>query len=299
MSGRLRSSLLMLLAAGFAAAAHAQPIANQIVVVGGNASAPYQAALAEVRALARSAGVPVAAMAEGALRQNMLDGRIGRADVYVALGARSVPPVLSLTQPVRALTCLTTDRWSGLPGVVLAHSAASRIGLVRRILPKARAIGVLFDPGAARQDIAALEAAAGAAQMELVAKPVAEAADIEAQLDRLANEADVLLATYDLGIHSPKNAAQLIRFSYQHRIPLIGMSDSWTRAGALASFDWDYKDLGAQCASMALRVARGQEVEREPQRPRLQPYSINAATARQLRVRVPGDVVQGARFVFQ
>jgi putative ABC transport system substrate-binding protein len=301
MPGQIQRHLLAIAACALAAAAHAQPaaprLAPQVVIVGDNAAAPYEAAVAEIGSLAHGAGIPVLRSAEQVLQRALQMGTLGRTDVFVALGARAAAQVLALAPPVRALSCLTIEH-SGLPGVILAHSASSRIALVKRMVPKAKVVGVLFDPRGPREDIAALEAAAGAAQLELVAKPVAEVADIDAQLDRLANEVDVLLTTYDLRIHSPKNAAQLIRFSYQHRIPLIGMSDSWTRAGALASLDWDYKDLGAQCASKALRMARGERFEQEPQRPRRQPYSINSATARQLRVQVPGDVAQGARFVF-
>jgi hypothetical protein len=46
-------------------------------------------------------------------------------------------------------------------------------------------------------------------------------------------------------------------------------------------------------------MARSEEFEPEPQRPRRQPYSLNSATARQLRVQLPEDVVREARFVFQ
>jgi ABC-type uncharacterized transport system substrate-binding protein len=295
---RVVLGLVLRTATALAVTAHAHtPAAPQVVVVGASDSAPYQAALTELTALARGTGIAVTA--PDAFRQAQVEGRIGRADIYVALGARSVPMVLSAAQPGRALTCLTTERWADLPGVVLAHSAAVRIEFVRRVVPKARAIGVLFDPKAPGTDLAALEAAARAAQVVLVAKPVAEAADLEGQLDRLSNEVDVLLATYDLGLYSAKNAAQLIRFSYQHRIPLVGMSDSWTRAGALAGLDWDYRDLGAQCAAKALRMARGERVEQDVQRPRRAPYSINAATARQLRARVPAEVLQGARSVYE
>lgn len=293
----LHRFLLALATGVWAVAAFAQTAAPKIVVVGDNATGPYLSATTEISALARTADVTVMHPAEKLLSSALQMGSISRGDVFVALGTRAASQVLALGAPVRAISCLTIERTS-LPGVILAHPASRRIELLRRILPKAAQIGVLYDPAGPRTDLAALVSAAAAAQATIVPRPVTDAASLEMQLERLANEVDVLLATYDQGIYSTKNAAQLIRFSYQHRIPLIGMSDSWARAGALAGLDWDYKDLGEQCASKALRMATGQRMETEPRRPNRMPYSINTATARELRITVPPGAAQGARFQF-
>lgn len=290
--------LLVLAACALAGGAHAQPPAPRLVVVGDGVAAPYVSAVSEITSLARSVGVPLLRPTESMLQSSMQMGTIGSQDAFVALGASAAAQVLALKPPVRAVSCLTIER-QGLPGVVLTHPASSRIELLRRILPKAVQIGVLYDPSGSRADIAALEAAARAASAGIVARPVTDAGVLEAQLERLANEVDVLLGTYDPGIYAARNAAQLIRFSYQHRIPFIGTSDAWARAGALAGFDWDYKDLAAQCASKAMRLAAGEALDPEPQRPRRMPYSLNAATARQLNVPLPRGVVQGARSVFE
>ena len=292
---RVPAHLLCLLSATLVVASvHAQ----QVVVVGGNTSAPYQATTAEVSAAARNAGLAAISLPETMLPQALRMGTVSPADVYVALGARALAATVAAARPGNALSCLTTER-SGLPGVILTHPARARIGLLKRLLPRTRQVGVLFSPQADRQDLAALEAAAAASGMEIVAKPVDEKNDLDKQLDRLANEVDALLATYDLSIHSAKNAPRLIRFSYQHRIPLIGMSSSWAKAGALAGLDWDYKDLAEQCASMALRIARGERVAGEVRPPRMLVYSINASTARQLNIALPEEALRGAHATFE
>ena len=290
--------LLLLCSFAWAAAAFAQPAAPRIVVVADGETAPYQAAVAEISALARASGTVVLRPAGQLLSSALQMGTLSRSDVFVALGARTTAQVQGLGTPVQAMSCLTIER-TGLPGVVLTHSAAARIELLKRIVPKASKIGVLYDPAGSRTDLAALVSAATAVQATIVARPVTDAASLAMQLERLANEVDVLLATYDQRIYSAKNAAPLIRFSYQHRIPLLGMSESWARAGALAGIDWDYRELAEQCAAKAVRLAAGERIEAEPKRPTRMPYAINAATARELGVTLPAAVAQGARQVFE
>ena len=295
---RLRHRLLLVCTLAWAAVAFAQPATPKIVVVADSETAPYQATVAEISALARASGTAVLRPAGQVLSSALQMGTLSRSDVFVALGARATAQVRGLGAPIQAMSCLTIER-TGLPGVVLTHSAAARIDLLKRIVPKAAQIGVLYDPAGSRTDLAALATAAAAVQATLVARPVTDAASLAMQLERLANEVDVLLATYDQGIYSAKNAAPLIRFSYQHRIPFLGMSESWARAGALAGIDWDYKELAEQCAAKAVRLAAGERIEAEPKRPNRMPYAINAATARELGVTLPAAVMQGARQVFQ
>lgn len=294
MLGTLHKRVLVLVACAASAAAQAQ----QIVMVSSHASAPYRATLAGMRAVTREAGATVVEVSPGDLRKALVEGRVSRSDFFVALGAKAASPVLDLVAPGHAMSCLTLAA-AGMPGVLLAHSATHRIELLKRLLPDARVIGVLYRPGANPQELEALAAAARSMGRRIVARPVAEPADLEGQLNRLADEADVLLATYDPGIYSPANAAVLIQFSYRHLIPFVGMGDSWSKAGALIGVDWDFTDLGHQCGTAALQLSAGVRLDPDPQRPRRMTYSINAATARLLRANLFGDAIRGARAVYE
>src|SRR4030067_1111588 len=57
----------------------------------------------------------------------------------------------------------------------------------------------------------------------------------------------------DAVVHNPKAAKIILLFSYRHRIPFIGPSESWVKEGAFYALDRDYRDMGAQCGEMADR----------------------------------------------
>ena len=116
------------------------------------------------------------------------------------------------------------------------------------------------------------------------------------QLDPLADRIDVLIATYDLRIHSAENAQPILLFSWRNRIPVIGVSEAWSRAGALMSFDWDYADIGRRCGELALRLPEGRGFERPVvESPRRLVHSLNLEAARHFLINIPADVLQGAR----
>jgi putative ABC transport system substrate-binding protein len=107
---------------------------------------------------------------------------------------------------------------------------------------------------------------------------------------------DVLMATYDLRIFSAEHARSIMLFSYRHRIPVIGSSDAWSRAGALMSFDWDYHDIGHQCGEYAVRLLQTKGLPYKPavERPRRLRYSLNLEAARYFQIRLAPDLLEGA-----
>jgi len=62
----------------------------------------------------------------------------------------------------------------------------------------------------------------------------------------------------DTKIYFPKSIEHLLREGLSRKIPVIGLSSSYTKAGSLISFDCDYEDLGRQTAEFALRILAGE-----------------------------------------
>jgi putative ABC transport system substrate-binding protein len=73
----------------------------------------------------------------------------------------------------------------------------------------------------------------------------------------------------------------LLLFSFRHKLPLIGLSETWVHAGALYALDWDYRELGAFCGRLALGQLAGAGTPAPP--PHLHVY-VNQRSARLFRV---------------
>jgi putative ABC transport system substrate-binding protein len=185
-------------------------------------------------------------------------------------------------------------------GVGLEFPADTQLQWVRKLLPTQLTIGVLFNASENEQKI---EAAAQVAQklgLKLMAREVAAPQELPEAMNSLSNQADVLWGITDQIVLSPQTAEPILLFSFRNRIPFVGLSTSWVKAGALYALDRDYTDLGAQCGEIAQRVLQGTPAGTVPfATPRKILYSLNLKTASYMKIDVPQALVEGASQVFR
>jgi len=291
-------------AAAFAPQLHAQtpPAAPMsVLVVSSHDTAAYAEAVSGIRQTLVSGGVPLRHVQLNASGQFPMPPGPPSAWMAVAVGSGAIEAIRRNGLSERALACMVLDT-GGRPGVKLVHSPELRVSWVRRLMPTARTVGVLYDRRGSRGEIDDLAQAAKRAGLAFRAHPLDMAYPLAAQIAPLADDVDVLMGTYDLRIYSQENAQALLLFSYQNRIPLLGLSDAWTRAGALFSLDWNYHDIGHQCGERVLAAIRSPGSAGTNAAavdiPRQVVYSINRKAASYFRIELGGDLVRGARRVF-
>ena len=283
---------------GAGAVAPSGPAAAPVVVVLSHDSPPYNDAASGVRIELRTAGID--------MRIVRLDpaGRIaagsglaaGSRQPVIALGARAAD-ALAAAGRADALSCMTLEN-PATSGLTLVHGADARLDRLRRLLPEARTLGVLVADGAGQAELADLQRAARRVGLRIIEQRVDLQRPLDGQLEPLVDRIDVLLGTYDLRIFSAANSSALMLFSYRNRVPLVGISDAWSRAGALFSYDWDYHDLGHQCGAMALRALASTSaatgIRGLSEVPRRLTFSVSLAAARYFRLTLPADVLREA-----
>jgi putative ABC transport system substrate-binding protein len=227
--------------------------------------------------------------------------KAGGARLVVTLGSMATDAALrEITDgPVVACMVLRTDNLKNSPnatGVGLEFPLETQFAWIQRLLPDAMTVGVLYNPGENQKRINTAVAVAIKAGLQLVAYQIDTPQDIPAALDSLSRKADVLWGLTDSMTLSPSMAKNILLFSFRNSIPFIGPSATWVKAGALYSLDWDYADLGAQCGQMAQKILAGAAPSSlPPATPRKVLYSLNLATARQMKLTVPEPIVRGAR----
>jgi len=109
---------------------------------------------------------------------------------------------------------------------------------------------------------------------------------------QLCRKVDCFVMLPDAGLFSPDSVVFLLREGLRRGIPVVGLSERYTQAGALVSFGLDYSHIGEQAALLWLRGAEGKY--EKPSRIR---FSLNLLTARQLRLRLPAEIVAEADMV--
>ena len=125
---------------------------------------------------------------------------------------------------------------------------------VRRLFPSRNRIGILRDT-ALDSDAVLAKARKQGFQIEVLdcAKPD----ELLRSIPTLRNKIDFLLSRPDSHLFNSSTANPILLSALQNRLPLIGFSESFVRAGAAVGVYPDYRRAGVQTAVMARRVMGG------------------------------------------
>jgi len=136
--------------------------------------------------------------------------------------------------------------------------------------------------------------------LALWAVPVKSPSELPLAMDSLASRAEVLWGLPDEMVFNQHTAKQILLYSFRNRIPVVGISEAWVKAGALFALRWDYQDLGRQCGEMAAQILRGTPPQALPlAHPRKVGMVLNLKTAVQLKISIPEAVLQSAQEVYK
>lgn len=203
-------------------------------------------------------GVPVDVIRLAPERDVALESTLAKPEknrVIVALGPRASDLLVKLNSAGPVIHCLAgADALrAGLPSVPSDPPADQQATWLQKLVPGARSVGVLFDPSTNTRRAEAIAASLDGAGYQALLQPVTSAASLPSSLAALTGRADVLLALPDRTVYAPEAVNGILLFSFRHAIPVIGPNDAWVRRGALFAVDWDYDEIGAMCAALALR----------------------------------------------
>lgn len=166
-----------------------------------------------------------------------------------------------------------------ISAVFLDQPPARQMELARLAIPSLRALGVLLG-GESKAAAAALEKAARERGFELLARQVVGDGLFPA-LQALLPEVDGLLAVPDPLVFNSQTATNILAATYRRRIPLIGFSPAYARAGALVSLYSSPDQIGVRGGEV-LRQAFSSRILPPPQWPRDFVVRVNQDVARSL-----------------
>ncbi len=303
-------ALACLLPPALAAAAPDPTPARRVAVMVSYEGAAFEETLAGLRESLRRSGPAVEVeifplrgeAAEGARVVELI--RKGRFSLVVALGSLALGEATAgLPElPVVAGMVLRSEEWKGHPnaaGVTLDIPIETQLRWLRKILPEARTVGVLFNPAENQGRVDQAEETARRLGLRIETRPVREPQEIPAALESLANNADVIWGISDGVVLTSETAKSILLFSFRHRIPFAGLSAAWVKAGALYALDRDYRDIGGQCGELAWKMLQGERGKAlPPVAPRKIRYALNRRTAEQMKLSLPPELVRQADQLF-
>ena len=185
-------------------------------------------------------------------------------------------------------------------GVILDFPLKTQLNWIRRMFPSKKTVGVLFNPKENQHLIAEARRLTKAMGLTLYAKQVESPRDLPDALDSLSRRADVVWGLTDSVALTPETAKGILLFSFRNRIPFVGLSTSWVKAGAVYALDRDYLDVGQQCGELAGKVLREGKIHGlQPLPPRKVVYALNLKAANHMKLDLSDGIIKDAQTLFE
>lgn len=222
--------------------------------------------------------VTVGSPAFSGIAEASAEGRVGRTPLVATLLPRMVFEAQrrKLTGPVTA--------------IVLDQPAVRQMTLLRYAFPHMRRVGILLGPES-RPRQATLESAAAEQGLQANVYRVAGETELYPALRRALEENDVLLAVPDAAVYNGGSIQNVLLASYRQRIPLIGFSPAYVRAGAMLALYSTIPQIGSQTARVARSLLADSPVP-PLQNPAEFVISVNVNVARSLGFRLSEDALR-------
>jgi ABC-type uncharacterized transport system substrate-binding protein len=181
-----------------------------------------------------------------------------------------------------------------ITGVLMDIPMEEKIEMIEKVIGGGKRVGIIYSTGTSALWADAVRVC-GQHGLQAVSARVDSIKDFDSTLQKMLGEIDCFLMLPDSGIYFDKSVEHLIMASIQNKIPVIGLSLSYTRAGALFSLDCGYSDMGRQCGEMAVKALRSGSLKdiqvESPDKVRL---SLNLIAAEKMGIEIPAVLIRGA-----
>lgn len=157
---------------------------------------------------------------------------------------------------------------------------------IKRYLPEAVKIGLIYDPALNRDFYGRARRAAADTGLTIVDLKVRERKDITGVINEYWPKIDALWFIPDRTVISPSIVRYIIKEALVHHKPVIGYNRFFVRSGAVMSFVFDYRQIGRQSALLAEGILAGRKCR---SRPPVFEVRINEKVAERLELEVEVD----------
>jgi len=222
-------------------------------------------------------------------------------DAVVAIGTtvfkkvraiEGLPVVYAMVMPSEAALSLRPS----ISGVSMDISPETYIATMKELFPKAKKIGLLYDPRHTAAFVAEAAKAARAAGLELVDKQVRDPRELAGLLDKMRGTIDVLWMVPDATIAATEAVDYMLHYSFQNSVPIFSFSKKYVEMGAVAALDVDPYDMGAQAGEIVNRLKAG-KTEAIRAWARASHLTINAKVAAKMGLKFKDEITKRAGHV--
>ena len=174
------------------------------------------------------------------------------------------------------------------------------LDLVKEIMPAAKTLGVIYNPGEANSLtlLELLKAEAPARGLAIEEAPAPKSSDVLPAAQSLVGNVDAIYVPTDNTVVTALEA--IIQVGTQNKLPVFaGDTDSVPR-GAIAALGFNYGDVGRQTGKIVVRVLKGEKPGEIPvEGVEITELFVNPGAAEAMGIKLPEAVVARAKTVVQ
>lgn len=216
-----------------------------------------------------------------------------------AAGIDTFPIVFSaVTDPyATGLVSSPKDNKSKVTGVTDAPPLKEQMAFIKTLLPNAKKIGVLYNPGdnGSATSLPAIRQAAKDQGLLLIESTPTRSSDIQAAVLQLVGKVDALYVPLDNMLVSAMKTVSSI--ALKHHLPLFSADSGSVEAGAFACLGYSYRQMGLETGKMVADILDGTDPsEIAIASPEQMDIFINRDAAEKLNITLPETVREKAHF---
>ena len=196
-------------------------------------------------------------------------------DVVLAIATPSAQSLANTTQTTPVIFSAVTDPVSAKlvesrehPGGNVTGTSdqssdaiSTQINLIKKVLPKAKTIGILYTQSEPNSVVQKDEAKRLLEEkgFTVVEKTILDSNNVKAAAESLMAEVDMVFVPTDNIISSTMETVKQV--SIKHKVPVFGGSTEMVAVGGLYNYGSNYEELGRQTARMLVRILKGEKPE--------------------------------------
>jgi putative ABC transport system substrate-binding protein len=206
--------------------------------------------------------------------------------------------ITAVTEPVEAGL---VDSWeapgANITGTSDLNPVAEQLGLVTKLAPQAKTVGIIYSSGEVNSEVQVDLAEKAAKELGLTIKTATVTNSGEVQQAAQSLDVDAYYVPTDNTVVSALDA--VLQVAEAAKVPVIvGEGDS-VNNGGVATYGFDYEQLGYQTGLMAVKILdEGADPAEMPiEKPTDLQLYVNPAAAARMGVEIPADLLDSADVV--
>jgi len=286
---------------------------DYIVVVKSRKAEPYDIALKSLRRTLKEKGADaqieeILLPEEGQARDDRLaEVRKKNPQLFVTLGSAATAHLSKLVKETPVVFCMVLNplasgfirsmhsSGNNFTGASLDIPPQTQFEALRSLVPAARKLGVIYNPQETEAVVSQAKKAAKEIGVELIGAPIASGEKVPEALRTLDKSVDALWSVADSTAFSAGSMEFFFLHTLRNKIPFMGLSPAFVKAGALMALAVGYQEVGAQCGGLATKILAGESPSSLPiTTPQKVTLHVNLKTAETIGLKIPAERLKGA-----